>query len=457
MTQLKKHAFVFLLASLLFNSKAQDNKSSFSLQEAIDYAMKNSPSILNADLDKKNSIYKKNEIVGLGLPQVNGSVDGRYFMDIPFSVVRTKAFNAAAPVPDDHLSALQFGLKWNATVGMSVSQLVFSSDYLFGIKASKEFISLSEISATRTREEVVSQVSKAYYMVLVSEERLKIFDINITRLKKAVDDLSAYNKQGLVEDIEVERLQVQMNNLANEKLKIENLIGLAKTALKFQMGFKLSDPLDLTDKLNEAQGQEQELSVASASFKQRLDYKLLRTQQSLLDLDVKRQKYGYLPTLAAYGSFQLNAMRPEFNFFDFNQKDLRTKWFSTNLVGLTLNVNIFDGMQRHYRIQQAKVAAEKSRNTLRNVEFAAELEASSAVIAFNNALVSLKIQKKNMELAQHILDVSNKKYQAGLGSNLEIVNAESSLKEAQTNYYNAIYEMLIARIDYQKATGTLVK
>lgn len=456
MTRTKTFSLLFPLLLGLGGLEAQEQKQGgFSLKQAVDYAMKNSPNCLNAELDKQNAIYRRNEIVGIGLPQLNGSIDGRYFMDIPFSVVKAKMFNPAAP--DDALAAIQFGLKWNATAGISASQLLFNSDYLFGVKASKEFISLSEISATRTREEVTAQVSKAYYMVLVGNERLKIFDINLTRLKKAVDDLSAYNKQGLVEKIEVERLEVTMNNLANEKARVEKLVELAKTALKFQMGFKLSDDLELTDKLSDVESQEQEMSVSQGAFKQRADYKLLQTQQSLLDLDVKRQKYGYLPTLVAYGSFQFNAMRPEFNFFQFDQKDIRTRWFATNLVGLTLNVSIFDGLQRHYRIQQAKVASQKSLNTIKNVELAAELEANSAVVAYNNALVSLKIQKKNMELAQNILDVSNKKFQAGLGNNLEIVNAEASLKEAQTNYYNAVYELLVAKIDYQKATGTLVK
>ncbi|MCC6372679.1 MAG: TolC family protein [Bacteroidia bacterium] len=456
MIKIKKYTALFVISLVTIHANAQESKSnSFSLQQAVEYGLKNSPNMLNADLDKQNAIYRKNEILGLGLPQLNGSVDGKYFMDIPYSVVKASAFNPFAPA--DQLQALQFGLKWNASVGMSASQLIFSSDYLFGLKASKEFVGLYEINLKRTKTDIAQQISKAYYMVLVNTERLKLFDANLTRLKKAFDDLSAYNKQGFVEQIEVERLEVQMNNLMNEKNKTENLVGLTKTALKFQMGFKLSDEIELTDKLDTEQDQNQEMTLASINVKSRPDYQVLQSQQTLLDLDVKRLKYGYMPTLAAYGSFQLNAMRPKFNFFEFDQKDLRTRWFSTNLIGLTLNVNIFDGLQRHYKIQQAKVASQKSLNTLKNVEQAAELEANSAVVSYNNALVSMKIQKKNMDLAQHILEVSNKKFAAGVGSNLEIVNAEASLKESQINYYNAVYDLLSAKIDYQKATGTLVK
>lgn len=456
MKQLKKYALIFVLAVLLHETKAQDaNSAAFSLQQAIDYATKNSPNMLNAELDKQNSIYRKNEITGIGLPQINGTIDGKYFMDIPVSVVDASQFGPG--IPPGTLRALQFGQKWNASAGISVSQLIFSSDYLFGLKASKEFVGLYEINAKRTKAEVVAQVSKAYYMVLVNNERLKIFDANYTRLKKATDDLAAYNKQGMVEQIEVERLEVQLNNLVNEKAKTERLVDLTKTALKFQMGYKLSDEITLTDKLSDNEEQGQEMALGAVNVKQKPELQAFQAQQALYDLDVKRLKYGYLPTLAAYGSFQYNAYRPSFNFLDFDQKDLRKKWFPTNIVGLSLNINVFDGLQRHYKIQQAKITAQKNNNMIRNVELASELEANSAVVSYNNALVSLKIQKKNMEMAQHIVEVSTKKFQAGMASNLEVVNGEASLKEAQTNYFNAVYDLLVAKIDYQKSIGSLVK
>jgi outer membrane protein TolC len=114
-------------------------------------------------------------------------------------------------------------------------------------------------------------------------------------------------------------------------------------------------------------------------------------------------------------------------------------------------------MQRHYKIQQAKITADKNINTLRNVEMAAQFESGTAGISFNNALKTLKISKRNMELARHVYDVAQKKFMQGVGSNLELITAESSLRESEVNYYNAVYDVLVARIDYQKATGTLVK
>ena len=154
----------------------------------------------------------------------------------------------------------------------------------------------------------------------------------------------------------------------------------------------------------------------------------------------------------AYGTYQYNAQRQEFDFFD-KSKD----WFKISLIGGTLNFNVFDGFQRHNRIQQAKIAILKGDNTLKTIELAAELEASMADISYSNAYASLQNQKRNMQLAQHVFDVAQKKYEQGIGSNIEITTAETSLKEAQTNYYNSVYDLLVSKIDYLKATGTLVK
>jgi outer membrane protein TolC len=445
----KKTSRVYMLIALFgfAVASAQQQGSAFTLPQAIEYAVKNSPNYQNAELDQKSAEYRRREVSGLGLPQISGSVDIKDYIELPTSLLPGQFFGA----PAGTYIPVKFGTKYNATAGLNASQLLFSSDYIFGLKASKEFINLSRISVTRTKSELASQVSKAYYNVIVNRDRIKLLDANIVRLKKLYEDTKAINQQGFAEQIDAERLEVAYNNLMTEKDKTVKLIGLSETLLKFQMGYKLSEPITLSDSLNIEIGNFQELS-AKADFSARPDYQLMQSQQKLLDVDAKRLKWGYLPTLAAYGAYQYNAQRQEFDLFDTDQN-----WYKIALIGVTLNLNIFDGLQRYNKIQQAKVASLKNKNMLRNIEMAAELETTVASISYNNAYSSALVQKKNMELAQHVYDVAQKKYQGGVGSNLEIVTAETSLKEAQTNYYNAIYDMLVAKVDYMKATGTLVK
>lgn len=450
MLRTKKNTFILSLVMILFTTaKAQEsNSASYSLQQSIDYAVKNSPNHLNSELDLQSAEYRRKEIAGVGLPQVTGSVDLKNYLELPTQLLPGQFFGA----PAGTYIPVKFGTKYNSTAGINASQLIFSSDYIFGLKASNEFINLSKISVTRSKAELVSQVSKAYYTVIINRDRIKLLEANVVRLKKILDDTKAFNQQGFAELIDVERLEVQYNNLITEKDKTVRLIGLSETVLKFQMGYKLSDPIVLSDSLNINTDTFEELSSTKIDITKRPDYQLLKAQQSLLDIDVKRLKWGYMPTLAAYGAFQYNAQREQFDFLDTDQK-----WYKIALIGATLNVTIFDGFQRHNKIQQAKISSLKNQNTIKTIEQAGELEATVASISYNNAYASVLVQKKNMVLAQHVYDVAQKKYQGGVGTNLEIVNAETSLKEAQTNYYNAVYDMLIAKIDYQKAIGTLVK
>jgi outer membrane protein len=454
MKQFKTYTLIFALTMFLYTSNAQEaNKTSFSLQESIDYSLKHSPNYLNAELDLKSADYRRKEITGLGLPQINGSIDIKDYLELPTSLLPLAAFNPSAP-PDAY-QALKFGTKFNTTAGVSASQLIFNSDYIFGLKASKEFMNLSKINVTRSKAELVAQVSKAYYTAVISKERLKLLDVNIVRLKKAFDDTKAANQQGFVELIDVERLEVQYNNLITEKDKAEKLIGLSQSMLKFQMGYNISEPLSITDSLN-VNNEFQEINTLKIDVTQRPDYQLLQAQQTLYDIDVKRLKWGYMPTLAAYGSYQYNTQRNEFGF-GVDKTNATKQWYKIALIGVTLNLNIFDGMQRHNKIQQSRITSLKNQNMLRNLQLGSELEASAAAISYNNAYLNVGVQKRNMELAQHVYDVAQKKSVNGVGSNIEVVIAETTLKEAQTNYLNAVYDMVVSKIDYQKATGTLVK
>jgi outer membrane protein TolC len=122
-----------------------------------------------------------------------------------------------------------------------------------------------------------------------------------------------------------------------------------------------------------------------------------------------------------------------------------------------LNVPIFDGLQKYYKVQQSKLALQKTEQSQELLKNSIDLEIRQAAVTLTNALESLKSQQRNMELAQEIERVTRIKYQQGVGSNIEVINAVSSYREAQTNYYTALYDAVIARIDYRKATGILVQ
>lgn len=446
---MRSKLFTWLALLLILKISAQQSSTEFTLQGAIDYALKHNATYLNAQADALQSKYKKNEVLGVGLPQINGSLDVKDYISIPTSLLPGQFFGA----PPGTFIPVKFGTQYQATGGASLSQLIFSSDYIVGVQAAKQVMLLSEKNTLRTKAETVQNVSKAYYMAVVNAERVKLLDANLSRLKKLLDDTRAYNKEGFVEKIDVDRLEVTYNNLVTEKEKTTRLITLSETLLKFQMGYKLSDPITLSDKL-EGEKQDAAASIGDnkIDFSNRPEYSILQTQRKLNEFDLKRNRMAYLPSLVGYASWNYNAQRTKFDFFDASQK-----WYSIGIIGATLNVPIFDGLQKHWRIQQAKMALLKTTNNIQNLELAIEMEATSASVAYQNAQVSMDMQKRNLELAQNIFDVAEKKYQQGVGTNIEMVNAQTSLIESQINYYNAVYDLLVAKTDYLKATGNLVK
>lgn len=447
MIKINPYTLLLALSVIVFQSKAQEAKSnSFSLQQSIDYAYKNSPNYLNAQNDVLMAKYKRKEVIGMAMPQISTSVDMKNFLEIPTSLIPGEIFGA----PAGTFLPVKFGTTFQATGSAEASLLVFSADYLIGLKATKEMIGLMNISVERSKSETVSQVSKAYYGVLVNKERIKLLEANLTKLEKLLSDTKAFNKQGFVEQIDVDRLEVSYNNLLTEKQKVERLIILSEYMLKFQMGYTGKDNLVLTDSLSISDNSE--IDASKIDITKRTEYQLLEGQQRLNTINVKRLKFGYLPTLVAYGSLGYSGMRNDLKFFTPEHM-----WFPTALIGAKLSLNIFDGFQRHYKIQQAKLEFKKGENSLKNLQLAIELESTSSSINFNNAVSSLQVQKRNLDLAQNVYTVSQKKYEQGVGSNIEMINAQQSLKESQANYFNAVYDMLVYKIDYLKATGTLVK
>jgi len=469
-TSYKLKILTALIFSLLFKicsaqSSRDTGKYSFSLQQAVDFAMKNQTQMLNASFDEQIAQAKVKETIGIGFPQINGSFDIKYFIDIPTTVLPNFVSPAvygglvqAGVAPYDPLKMspdgyppleAKFGTKYQAAAGVDLSQIVFSSDYLVGLQATKTFLELTRKATQRTRIEISVAVSKAYYTVLVNHERMNLIDANIVRIKKLMDDTKALNENGFVEKIDVDRITVAHNNLLVEKEKIQRLLDLTTSLLKFQMGMDQFATLALTDKLADIK-LSSEITADKIDYSKRVEYSLMQTQKNILQLQLKRNKMGYLPTMILYGNASASALRNEFDIFD-----TKKSWYPTVLVGARIGVPIFDGLQKNYRIQQSKIDLLKAENNLKMVQQSIDFELASSKTILQNASASLEIQKKNIELAEEIYKTSKLKYEQGVGSNLEVMNAETSLKEAQTNYFSALFDALVAKVDYDKANGNI--
>jgi outer membrane protein TolC len=426
---------------------ATTDTTRMSLQQCIDYALANQVNIRNARLDEEISMRHTQEVTGLALPQIDASLDVTDFLKLPTSLIPAEFFGGEPGT----FAAVQFGTQWNATASLQASQLVLDGRYFLGLKAARALADLSSLDVHRNEIETVEAVMKAYLSSLIAERRLQQLDVNITRFKKLFEDTKALYQAGFVEKLDVDRITVNYNNLITEKGNVERLTALSSLVLKFQMGMDVNRGIFLTDSIGEDNFEAVLQNSGTPDLNNRVEYQQLLTGKSLAQMDVQQYNIGYLPSLYAFGSLSYQAQREEFNFFN------NGRWYSTGLIGLKLSLPIFDGLQKARQVQQARLSLQKSENNIENFRNAMNLQVSSAEANMQNAISRLTSQKSNLDLAKEVVDISRKKFELGAGSSLEVTDAEGSLKDAETNYLSALYDAWIARIDLQKAFGSLYK
>lgn len=437
-----------LIAALPSRAQQADSISyNLSLKEAIDYAQTHQSAILNAKLDQEIAKNTVRQTIGIGLPQISGNANFQDFIKVPTNLLPGEFFGQpGTQVP------VQFGVKYQSLVGLDLNQLIFDGSYIVGLQAAKTYKELSNKNLQRNRIETAVAVSKAYYSVLVSNAQLQLLDANISRLKKSLNDTEALFKNGFVEKIDVDRLKVLNNNLETERENVIGLLALNVNLLKFQMGMPIQIPLTLLDTIDSLQGLEQTAlttAVDTNAYQTRIEYSLLETQKRVNQFDLRRYKSQYLPSLSAFANSSQSFQSNSFSML-FNQN------FPATVVGLRLSVPLISGGQKLYQVRNARLQVQKTDNDLVNLRNGINLEISQAQTTYLNGVRSLDNQNRNMELATEVLRVSKIKYEQGVGSSIEVTTAETSLKEAQNNYITALYDLLINKINLDRASGKII-
>lgn len=442
-----------LLALMLLPLFPSYSQTRYSLQEAIQYGATHNISVKNSLTDAQSAESRIGEIRSVGLPQVNGSVSLMDNLIIQRAFLPAVFFDQNAP-SDAPPIAVQFGVKYSGNAALQLNQMIFNAQWLLGLKAAQAYRELAVKNVTQSKIQVAENVSKAYYSTLIAEERAKVLDLNIQRLDSLTNEMRVMNDKGFVEKIDVDRLEVSLNNLKTERTKVQNLVDLSYYMLKFQMGMKLDEQIELTDRISDTDVERIAAEVkaddgSNFSYDQRIDYSILKNNLRLSEMDVENNKRGYYPTVAAFAGYGYNTGRNSFG------QVFGSPWFNNANIGLSINVPIFDGFAKKYKIQQTKFTVDKVKQSMSLVEQSIDLQIRSANITIINGLETLKTQKRNLDLAQEVVRVSKIKYQSGTGSNIEVINAESALKESQTNYFASLYDLLLAKVDLDKAKGKL--
>lgn len=463
---MKNICFVILTSALItistVSNAQKDTTLKVNLKETQDYAIKNSPLTKNAQLDLELAKKKIWETTAMGLPQVSAKLNATYMLTVPASI---KSFSGLSNLgtwmygADQALSQLAPGqgfgyypnpgtpevvnendLKWGATLDITATQLIFSGSYIVGLQTAKTFKSLSEIALTKSEKDLKQSVSSAYYLVLVAEENKKVLDstyFNTEKLKYKMEQMYA---QGFIEETDVDQMKLTLSNLNDSRMMVARQVEIAYNLLKFQIGLDLSSKIELTDKIETFVDENnlQELTIKPFVSANTPEVQLLESQERLSQLNVKYNQSTYLPDIAAFYVHDKN----------FNTHSL--SFTAPDMIGLSVNIPIFSSGMKHARVQQARIALDKTRISKEQVSQGLILDHEKSKSDLLSALDKYKTSKENMRISDKIQKRTIIKYKEGLSSSTDITQVSNQYLQSMSSYFTAMMELLNAKSKIEK-------
>jgi outer membrane protein TolC len=459
----KKVLFGWMFLLMAGWAQAQQ-RYELTVKEAVDLAYKNVVELKNAQIDYQIQVAKNREILGQAFPQLTGNMSTNYYFKVPtilfpdatstavYSILKEEGVHGSNgpinTVPSPTLREVSFLQPYNLVVGATLTQLLFQPDVFVGLQARQTALDYSQSLVDQAKEKIKDSAYKRYYAILIAEKQLHFIDESLKRLQKLYHDDSIMYKNGFAEKLDLDKVQVQLNNLSTTRNAVANAVEISYAALKFATGISQNDTIVLKDDLSTA-SLKNDILTEGFKYEDRAEINTLNQLQRLQELDLKRHKMGYIPTVSAMANYNYNGIGPK--FFTSEQ----TFWFQGAYVGLNINVPIFDGLQRRSRIEQSRLNVQKLENTVSNVKQAIDLEQKVTYNSLKSALFNLDVQERNMQLAEKVYNSTKLKFEQGLGSSFEVLQADADMQVAQSGYFNALYNAIVAKISYQYSLGKL--
>jgi len=465
--------FIFLAAQRItaqpVTDKAIDTmvkRYEFTVKQAIDFARKNNVAVKNALLDVQYQDQVNREVTAAAYPHINASLGTTYNPNVATQVlpnfispatyqvlvdqgVKDGSGNPIQMPSDFGFIAAQFGTRFSANAGVTLSQILFDGQVFVGLLAREATIRSAKKNAEITEEMIRVNIYKVYYQLVVAKKQVELLDANIALWEKNLNDTRILYENGFAEKLDIDKVTVALTNIKTERRKILNTISNGYYGLKVLIGMPLRDELILTDNINDEEVKQGMLETMSYKYEDRKEYQFAQIGKELNEYNTRRYKLSQIPTVTLTGTYAKNAQRDKWNFFG------KGEWFTMSNVNLNISIPIFNGFYTKTKIQQTKIQQQKINNQIEALEQTIDNEVETARNNFRSAITTMDFQKKNMELAEKVYNQTKKKYEVGTASQTDINTTQTDLKAAQTNYITALYDAVVAKIDFLKATGKL--
>lgn len=435
----------------------------FTLDEAISYAIENNKSLKAKKLDIEDAEADIDGYASIALPQITGGVDYQYYFEVPaqpvpdfitpsvYGILFAEGVIPSRDLGPPAVSQLSFFQPHNLTGKLDASIQVYDGSYRYGLKGAKMYRDLIKKEINASEYEVKSMVTKAYLNCLITEENIDIVEDNLKVATKSLSDLKAMYDEGFVESLDVDRMQLSFDNLNTNLTNLKELTRLSRNLLKFQMGFPVNEEIKLTEEL-ELLVNELALNInkdVEIDYSKRPEYEVIEKSIAINELDYLRNRATFLPTVRAFGSLQRSLQRE--NLLDSDEAG----WIPTSLAGLSINIPIYDGGNKRSKVEKTKIRAQKLMIQKEEFKSSVTLQVSNAYISLMNALNTLNNRRKSLQMNESIFERVNIKFNEGVGSSIEVSQAETSLYQAQADYINAMYDVVIAKAELDIALGDI--
>lgn len=433
----KSLAIAFLLLFSAAGTKAQT--VNLTLKDALNYALQNNENIKKAKLEILNGEYKTDEIRARALPQLNGTATLTDQLIIPQLVVGDQVF--------------KMGRQWNGNAGIQFSQQLFNQQVFTGLKAAKAGESFYNLSAELTEENILQQVATAYYQLLVTREQLKTIDANISSISKIETTVANQFKNGLAKRIDLDRVRVNLTNVKTQREQVANAITQQENVLKFYIGMPVETEVVIpATELNKINTDAQTLSD-SFNVGELTQYQLLAKQKELLEYQKKAAKAEYYPSLSLTGNYGYTSTSDKFDILK-GGNSTATK-YDASAIGLSLNIPIFDGNARKSRVKQAEIEIQQIEEDIKNTTNSLNLAHKNANLSIRNNINTINSQRENVLLAKQVYSSTQNNYNNGLATLTDLLNAETSLVDAQNSYNQALLNYKLAEIQLIQSNGNI--
>ncbi len=440
---MRKHFFTLLtLLTISIVSSQEEVPTSFSLQEAIEFALKNNYNAINADRDIIDAQKLKWETIATGLPQINGAVGYQNQLKQPVSLIPGEIIGGE---PGTFVPVV-FGQAQQANATATLTQQIFDGSYIVGVQATKTFLSYSENNREKTQLEVLASVTEAYGNVLLSLEGISILENNQANLEKTLFETTKIFENGLGDEESVEQLQITLSSIQNSLRNAIRLKGITLQILNLVMGIEIEVPTELEENLDDLTQQQINFGLLESDFniENNVDFKLATNLNEQRYFEWKLARSRALPTLNSFINYGSSAFSDSFSFFSGGQQ-----WFDNSVLGLDLSIPIFSSGKRSAGTARAKIALEIAKTQLSQAEEQIRLQLDSSKSTYIFAIQEYETAKDNLNLAERIENKNQIKYAEGLATSFELRQAQVQLYDAQQNYLISMVEVINTKTELE--------